>query len=439
MATLNAWMNGELVGAWQFNRGMHSFTYTPTWLESPKSRPLSLSLPVTSTREVKGEVVANFFDNLLPDNERIRERIGLRFKTRSLDTFSLLEAIGRDCVGAVQLLPEGMEPKGWNRVDCVPLSDEDVAAELRDVPLTPHVRNGNDAPLFRISLAGAQEKTAFTLVNGQWCRPVAATPSTHIFKLPLGVIANTDRVEMFDSIENEWLCAQIIAALGIPMARTAMGTFGDQHALIVERFDRQWMDGDSWIARLPQEDFCQALGLPPRLKYEEDGGPSIANGLSLLAGSMFATEDRTVFLLVQLAFWLMAAPDGHAKNFSIFLHQGNAFEIAPLYDVLSMWPYVGKSRGQIHLRDIRLAMAVRSKNAHYHLHTITTRHWHDMAMKNGGLAVWDAMQQFVHHVASALDEVEKLLPEGFPDRIWTPINAGMRAQVLKFQTGANHL
>lgn len=439
MVALNAWMNGEFVGAWQVNRGAHSFSYAPSWLESEKSRPLSLSLPLTRTLEIKGEVVANYFDNLLPDNERIRERIGRRFKTKTLDAFALLEAIGRDCVGAVQLLPEGTTPDGWNHVACEPLTDEQVAAALRAVPDDPVARHINEAPPFRISLAGAQEKTAFVRVNGQWCSPVGATPSTHIFKLPLGVIANTTRVNMFDSVENEWLCAQIIQALGLPMAHTEMATFGDQRALIVERFDREWMDDGKWIARLPQEDFCQALGLPPRLKYEDDGGPSAAAGLTLLAGSADAETDRMAFQLAQLAFWLMAAPDGHAKNYSIFLRQGNAYEMTPLYDVLSVWPYVGRSRGQLHWREVRLAMALRSKNTHYEIHTIRARHWHDLAMKNGGPEVWEAMQGLVDRVAPALDAVEAQLPQGFPERIWEPISKGMRGQAEKFLAEAADL
>ncbi|KQB58320.1 MULTISPECIES: type II toxin-antitoxin system HipA family toxin [Acidovorax] len=436
MAALNAWMNGEWVGTWHVHRGTHSFTYAHTWPESEKSRPLSLSLPLTRTLEIKGDVVANYFDNLLPDNERIRERIGRRFKTKTLDAFALLEAIGRDCVGAVQLLPEGTTPDGWDRVACEPLTEAEVADALHAVPADPRTHPGNEAPAFRISLAGAQEKTAFTLVNGQWCRPLGATPSTHIFKLPLGVIANTSRVEMFNSVENEWVCAQIIEALGLPIARTEMASFGDQRALIVERFDREWMDDGKWIARLPQEDFCQALGQPPRMKYEEDGGPTLAEGLQLLSGSTDAFTDRLVFLLTQLVFWLMAAPDGHAKNFSIFLRQGNAYDMTPLYDVLSVWPYVGRGRGQIHLRDVRLAMAIRSKNTHYHLHTIQARHWHDLAMKNGGPDVWHAMLEVIRTLEPALSEVEAHLPKDFPDRIWTPIAQGMRSQAKKFLSEA---
>jgi serine/threonine-protein kinase HipA len=436
MGALHAWMNGEWVGTWQVTRGAHSFTYASSWPASGKSRPLSLSLPMTRSLEIRGESVANYFDNLLPDNDRIRERIGRRFKTRTLDSFSLLEAIGRDCVGAVQLLPEGTEPDGWDRVECQVLTEAEIAQALHAVPADPHMRGGDEPAAFRISLAGAQEKTAFTQVDGRWCRPLGATPSTHIFKLPLGVIANTSRVDMFDSVENEWLCARIIEALGLPVARTEMARFEDQRVLIVERFDREWMGKGQWIARLPQEDFCQALGLPPRLKYEGDGGPSIAAGLTLLAGSGDAATDRLAFQLAQLAFWLMAAPDGHAKNFSIFLRPGHGYDMTPLYDVLSVWPYIGKGRGQLHLRDVRLAMALRSKNAHYDIEGIRARHWHHLAMRNGGPAVWEAMQGLVDQVDAALGAVEAQLPATFPDRIWSPIADGMRSQAKEFQAEA---
>lgn len=438
-AGLDAWMNGEFVGTWRVRRGVHAFTYAASWRDSGKSRPLSLSLPLTRTLELRGEVVAHYFDNLLPDNERIRERIGRRFGTRTLDAFALLRAIGRDCVGAVQLLPEGAAPEGWDRVDCEPLTDTQVADALRAVPDDPLARAGDDAPPFRISLAGAQEKTAFARVDGRWCRPLGATPSTHIFKLPLGVIANTTRVDMFDSVENEWLCARIVRALGLPIATSEMATFGDQRALVVERFDRAWMDGGRWIARLPQEDFCQALGLPPHLKYESDGGPSVAAGLALLAGSTDAGTDRLAFQLAQLAFWLLAAPDGHAKNFSIFLRQGHAYELAPLYDVLSVWPYVGRGRGQLHARQVRLAMALRSRNAHYEIRTIRARHWHDLALRQGGPRVWRAMRELVERVAPALDRVGRELPKGFPERIRAPIFEGLRGQAALFLADARGL
>lgn len=438
MAALQVWMNGEWVGTWQVHRGTHSFEYALAWVGSEKVRPLSLSLPITPSRQIRGEVVAHYFDNLLPDNDRIRERIATRFKTRARDVFSLLEAIGRDCVGAVQLLPDGMTPDGWDRVTCEALSEREVAGILRGIPDAGPGRDAADT-VFRVSLAGAQEKTAFTRAKGRWCRPLGATPTTHIFKLPLGTIANTSRINLFDSVENEWVCAQIIAALGLPIAHTEMARFDDQQALVVERFDRAWMDRGRWIARLPQEDFCQALGMPPRLKYEADGGPSVAQSLQLLSRSSDAATDLQNFQLALLAFWIMAAPDGHAKNFSIFLRQGQAFDMAPLYDVLSIWPYVGKGRGQLHLREVRLAMAQRGKSAHYDLQGIQARHWHALAMKNGGPVVWEAMLGLAGRVEAALDAVEAGLPVGFPARIWEPIAGGMRSQAAKLLAGAQSL
>ncbi len=438
MPALEAWMNGQWVGTWRVERGLHSFEYAPAWIESEKARPLSLSLPMTGVRRIRGEVVANYFDNLLPDSDRIRERIATQFKTRTRDAFHLLEAIGRDCVGAVQLLPEGMAPDGWDQVTTQTLSEREIAAILRGVPSSGPGRDGAE-PAFRISLAGAQEKTALTRIKGRWCRPLGSTPTTHIFKLPLGRIANASGIDLFDSVENEWVCAQIITALGLPIARTEMARFEDQAALVVERFDREWMDAGRWIARLPQEDFCQALGQSPRLKYEADGGPSVARCLGLLGGSRDAPADRVTFQLVQLAFWLMAAPDGHAKNFSIFLRKGSAFDMAPVYDVLSVWPYVGRGRGQLHQRDVRLAMAQRGKGVHYDLQGIQARHWHALAMKNGGGSVWDAMRSLADRVDAALDEVESRLPRGFPERIWLPIAGGMRKQAQKFLDSASGL
>jgi len=441
MAVLQVWMNGEWVGTWQVRRGTHSFEYAPSWVTSQRARPVSLSLPLTPNRQVRGEVVAHFFDNLLPDNDRIRERIATRFKTRARDAFSLLEAIGRDCVGAVQLLPDGVAPEDWSRVSCEALSEREIAGILRGVPQSGPARDGSGTvdTAFRISLAGAQEKTAFTRFKGRWCRPLGSTPSTHIFKLPLGTIANTQRIDLFDSVENEWVCSQILAALGLPIAPTEMARFDGQQALVVERFDRAWMDGGRWVARLPQEDFCQALGLPSRLKYEADGGPSVARCLQLLSRSSDAPADMQTFQLAQLAFWLMAAPDGHAKNFSIFLRPGQAFDMTPLYDVLSIWPYVGKARGQLHLREVRLAMAQRGKSAHYALQGIQARHWHTLAMKNGGPAVWEAMMALAGRVDAALDAVEAGLPRGFPARIWESIAAGMRSQAGKLLAGASSL
>lgn len=428
---LKVWMNGELVGVWAVDRNSHTFRYAPSWLESPRRRSLSLSLPISSSLEIKGDEVKNYFDNLLPDNDKIRSRLGKRFKIKSIDTFDLLEAIGRDCVGAVQLLPDGATPEGWDRIECMPLSDKEIVEILRAVPSDISSERLRDDQLFRISIAGAQEKTALTRWKGQWCRPLGATPTTHIVKLPLGLIGGSQRIDATDSVQNEWLCAQIVSALGLPVATTSMATFGSQTVLVVERFDREWMGDGTWIARLPQEDFCQALGLPPELKYEQDGGPSMRKCIQLLQGSR-DKGDTTFFLLTQLAFCLLAATDGHAKNFSIHLLRGDAYEMTPLYDILSTWPYFGDGSNQLRQRRAGLAMAIRAKNAHYTFHTIHARHWHQLAAKNGGPSVWAAMLALVENADHALAKVESQLPNNFPVRTWEAISAGMKSEAKRF-------
>jgi serine/threonine-protein kinase HipA len=430
---LSIWMNGEHVGRWYVERGQHHLAYDPAWAASARGRALSVSLPLTATQALRGPAVANYFDNLLPDNPRIRERIAARYRTGSTAAFELLQAIGRDCVGAVQLLPDGAEPEGWDRIDSTPLTEAEIAALLRGV--ADNAPMGRPADALRLSLAGAQEKTALLRHQGRWQRPLGATPTTHILKLPLGLAGGNRRVDLTDSVENEWLCALLCHALGLPVAPAEIWHFEDQKALAVSRFDRALQQhpqtGQGWIVRLPQEDFCQAFGLPPTHKYEQDGGPGIEACLRLLSGSQDAT-DRATFALTQLTFWLLAATDGHAKNFSIFLRPGGRYVSTPLYDVLSIHPYVGDGPGQIRWRQAELAMALRGKNVHYALSGIQARHWQALAARAGGPAVWAQMLALVERVEPALAQVEPLLPASFPARIWDRIAAGLRAQRQRF-------
>jgi serine/threonine-protein kinase HipA len=434
---LAIWMNGELVGTWRVDRGSHRLSYDRSWIESPRQRSLSLSLPITASLEIRGPVVAHYFDNLLPDNDRIRERIARRYRTKSTEVFELLQAVGRDCVGAVQLLPEGVEPQGWNAVAGEPLDEHQVAEVLRATPSESVLGQAADDELFRISLAGAQEKTALLFTDQGWHRPLGATPTTHILKLPLGLVGGSRRVDLSDSLENEWLCAQILYHLDLPVAPTELWRFEDQKALAITRFDRSWQLGERgqpWIARLPQEDFCQALGYPPGKKYEKDGGPGMTECMRLLAGSADGT-DRQTFALTQLAFWLMGATDGHAKNHSIFLQRGDSYISTPLYDVLSIFPYVGDGANQFRWRKVGPAMALRSKNVHWHFHDIQARHWHGLAMKCGGATVWEAMQGLVQRVGPALERIGDALPGDFPGETWQAISRGMRGQAAAFRSG----
>jgi serine/threonine-protein kinase HipA len=438
MKSLNAWMNGELVGTWRIDRQVHSFHYAKAWPASPHFRPLSLSMPLTASREVRGEVVRNYFDNLLPDNQNIRDRLLRRYRLASSEVFDLLEALGRDCVGAVQLLPEGQEPDDWRRISCQALDEDEVEALLQAVP-SEAVAPLQDDELLRISIAGAQEKTALTWHQGKWCRPLGATPTTHIVKLPLGLIGGAmRRVDAGDSVHNEWLCSRILAALGLPVAPASVVSFGEHTVLAVERFDRAPMEGGRWIARLPQEDFCQALGIPPSRKYESHGGPGLEQCLALLNGSSDG-GDKTYFLLAQLAFFLLAATDGHAKNFSLHLHAGGRYEMTPLYDVLSMWPYFGNGPNQFRARQAGPAMAIRSKNLHRHFHTLEARHWHRLAMKHGGGPAWTKMLALARRAGAALDRVREELPAGFPARTWERIEQGVRGESQRFLRGTDDI
>lgn len=450
MASLNVWMNGELVGEWtNLRTGTPVFRYCKEWRQSPHVRALSLSLPITADNEIRGQVVENYFENLLPDSLEIRRRIRTIFAAKSMNAFDLLTSIGRDCVGAVQLLPPDTLPVGWARVEAIPLSETQVEQILTNITAPVLNYRPDDAvESFRISLAGAQEKTALLFMGKQWFRPLGATPTTHILKLPIGLIGGM-RADFSDSVENEWLCAQLLRELGLPVATTDMATFGKQKVLVVTRFDRRWVGVESaavqrrgfapstktWIARLPQEDFCQAMGLPPNLKYEVDGGPSIESSLKLLTGSDSETTDKTVFILSQLAFWLLAATDGHGKNFSLQHLSAGHYRMTPLYDVLSVWPIIGSGGSQLPRRKARLAMALRGRSRHYKLDEIQPRHWQELARHTGIADLPKHMRALAESVDGALQRVEQILPAGFPGRLYEKIASETRAQALRFLQG----
>jgi len=409
-------MNGLRVGTWSILRNLHVLAYDPAWIESPAGRPLSLSLPFTPRNEpIRGAKVEHYFDNLLPDAASIRSRIRTKFATSSTEAFDLLRAIGRDCVGAVQLLPDGETPIGFDRIDAEPLSDRRVE-ELIAGSLSPaRILGQDDESDFRISLAGAQEKTALLFHEGRWCRPRGATPTTHILKLPLGLIGHL-QMDMQGSAENEWLCSRLMQSLGLNTARCEILEFGKRKVLAVERFDRR-LQRSGWIARLPQEDFCQALGLPSTMKYESDGGPGMRDILRVLDASLAPSEDKRAFLKAQMVFWLLAATDGHAKNFSIFIERGGSHRLTPFYDILSAWPIIGRGPNRLDARKAKLAMAVRSSSAHWKMSELKTRSW-DATTRIAGLG--DSTGLFAEITAAApraVEEVDREIKSGFPEEI----------------------
>ena len=429
---LNVWMNGALVGEWSVGRtGRHVFQYSPGWRDHPKSRPMSLSLPLTADGRLEGAAVENCFDNLLPDNDAIRKRLSARFRTRGTDPFSLLQAIGRDCVGAVQLLPVDAEAPDVRRLDHEPLSSEQIEALLAGLGSDAGAGAQDDANDFRISIAGAQEKTALLRVGGQWCRPHHSTPTTHILKPPIGVTPGRN-LDLTLSPENEWLCARILHALGLPVTGCHVETFGARKALVVERFDRQWQADPAWLVRIPQEDFCQVLGRASADKYECYGGPGMDDCLRVLKGGTRYETDGRVFLLAQLAFWLLAAIDGHAKNFSVFLLPGGRYHLTPLYDVLSAWPIMDSGPHSLPYKKIKMAMVVRGSAPHYKLAEIQPRHWQATAQRSGIPGLWDDMVGLVARVPQALAAVRGELPADFPQALAEGVFAGVTRHAARF-------
>ncbi|MEW6280522.1 MAG: type II toxin-antitoxin system HipA family toxin [Candidatus Eremiobacterota bacterium] len=419
-ARLTVWMNGEEVGGWRVDsRGEHELSYADSWLSHPDRRPLSLSMPLRP-EPYRGPLVHDYFDNLLPDSDAIRRRLQARFGTRSSGAFDLLAEVGRDCVGAVQLVAGDHLAPDPRSIQGQPLTDEEVAGILAGVQAPPlGQRTGEE---FRISLAGAREKTALLRHSDTWMRPLGPTPTTHILKLPIGQAAQG--IDLSTSVENEWLCHRILNEFEVPVAACAMATFGDQKTLIVERFDRRPSRGGCWIVRLPLEDLCQATGTPGARKYENEGGPGIRTVMDVLLGSHQAREDRLDFFRTQVLFWLLCAIDGHAKNFSLFLEPQGRFRLTPRYDVLSAYPVIGP--GMLHAREVTMAMAVWAKNRHYRWHDIGRRHWVETARACSLSGADACLDDLAARVPSVVEAVAAALPAGFPDRVAGPILDGLR-------------
>jgi serine/threonine-protein kinase HipA len=428
MASLFVYMNGYEVGEYiQRRGGAQEFVYSDAWYELDSAIPLSLSLPLTDKTH-KGDSVYNYFDNLLPDSYDIRQRIQARFGIKTNKPFDLLASIGRDCVGAIQLMTAQADVD-VKKIEGIPLGEKEIAEELRNYRTHPLGMSRDQD--FRLSLAGVQEKTALLWHQGLWQRPLRATPTSHIFKLPIGKIEHSG-IDLSDSLENEWLCMEILREFGLPVPTVNIQTFEDTKVLIVERFDRALSQDNTWIIRHPVEDMCQATGLAPVLKYESDGGPGVSTIMEVLKSSLQPEDDRKQFMQTVFLFCLLGAIDGHAKNFSIFLKQRGRFQLTPVYDVISAYPLA--ERRQIEYKKLKMAMALHGKNTHYVLNEIMPRHWFAESKKVDFPE--SEMQGIIDLTLSRLDEVvsniSSRLANDFPEDIARPIFEGMINMARKF-------
>jgi serine/threonine-protein kinase HipA len=423
---LNVFLNGRLIG--QLRRetnGAIDFKYDAEWLAWEHAIPVSLSLPL-SERRYGGDAVVAVFDNLLPDNDDIRRRIAERSRAQGTDSYSLLGAIGRDCVGALQFVVDGEEVGPAGELDAERITDAAIADLLKNLESNPlGIDQGRE---FRISLAGAQEKTALLYWKNRWHIPHGTTPTTHILKPQIGKLPSG--LDLSDSVENEHFCMQLMGAFDLPVAVTEIAEFAGQRTLVIERFDRLWTK-DKRLLRVPQEDCCQALSIPPSRKYETSGGPGIVAIAQLLKGSDAPAEDLRRFFKAQILFWLLGATDGHAKNFSLRLAPGGRFALTPLYDVLSVQPNL--DAGRIRHTHMKLAMAV-GTSRHYRVDEIAPRHFLQTARLCDipAKVAEGVLEQIADTAPRAVEKTLAGLPKGFPEPLARSIVTAARQRLKLF-------
>jgi serine/threonine-protein kinase HipA len=327
----------------RLGQGRLRFDYDDGYRQRPVATPLSVSMP-PSIRTHPDRDISPWLWGLLPDNDGVLARWARDFQVAA-KPFSLLSTpIGHDCAGAVRfaLVDEALQVLAKPGV-VTWLTEEEVAQRLRELRQDATAWLGREF-VGQFSLAGAQAKTALLLEDGRWGVPSGSAATSHILK---------PAVQGFDDHDlNEHLCLDAARRAGLVVARTRVSTFGDQSAIVVDRYDRRIVDGE--LMRIHQEDTCQALGKSPDQKYQSEGGPA-ARDLALLFRTIMpprAADDAVWRFLDGLIWnWLVAGTDAHAKNYSLLLRGGDV-RLAPLYDIASALPY------DKHERELRFAMKI---------------------------------------------------------------------------------
>lgn len=336
---LTIWMHGLPVA--RVEKGRHArlrLTYSQIAIDryGLGTPLLSLVFPIRTEKYPHG-VTRAFLDGLLPEGEA-RLVIAKKFGVARDDTYGLIEAIGRDCAGAIVIQPGDDPPHPATTRNAAPLDEDALAALVADLKSAPLGVAGD----VRISLGGVQEKLVLTrMPDGRWGKPVDGAPSTHILKPEIAGLPNT--------VENEAFCMRLANHLGLAVAAIDVITVGGRKLLVVERFDRI-VALDGAVVRLHQEDFCQASGLPPEQKYEQDGGPSLRDIADILQTQ--APESVERFLRAVTFNVLIGNGDAHAKNFSLLHLLNGTLELAPLYDLMSTIGY-GSSHLAMYIDDVR--------------------------------------------------------------------------------------
>jgi serine/threonine-protein kinase HipA len=392
---LAIWLYGDHVATVSRDRRGPRLTYTATALAryALGTPLLTLALPVAE-RTYPQRVVRSFLSRLLPEGEA-RRAIARGIGELAGDTYAMIRALGRDCAGAVVIQPAGdPPPSAATTATAEPLTTEEtqsLVSNLRSAPLGAGGR-------VRISLAGVQEKLVLTrMPDGGWGRPIDGTPSTHILKPEITAFPFT--------VENEAFCMRVAKHLGVQVADVETTEIAGRKLIVVERVDRN-VAPDGSVQRIHQEDFCQALGIPPETKYEEDGGPSLARIAATLA--TVATSDSLERLLAAVVVnVLVGNGDAHAKNFSLLHDLSGALRLSPLYDLLST----------LHYGDDRLAMDIdnvrRTDRVTKDRILAEANRW-GLGRRAAIRAIDDLLARAGDAVTTAQDETEGL-PDGVPE------------------------
>jgi len=367
---LEVWLFTDRVGTLALVEGRLNFRYSPDWLSRPDAVTLSSSLPL-QVESFNDHQTRPFFAGLLPEG-RLRRLIAQQFQVSGQNDFALLDRIGGECAGAVSLLAPGQAlPRSEAGEDVQWLSDEEVVAILDELPHRPMLA-GKDG--LRLSLAGAQDKLPVVFDGAHIGLPRNGTPSSHILKPAIHALE--------DTVTNEGFCLALAESMQLKPARSQVHSVLGRQFLLVGRYDRV-VDAQRHRQRLHQEDFCQALGVVPEMKYQNEGGPDLAQCFDLVRRVTRPSAPQILRLLDYVIFnTLIGNHDAHAKNFSL-LYAGKSTVLAPFYDTLSTAVYPTLTP--------KMAMKIGSK---YKFSEVQARHW-DQFAENVGLGKAQARKRIL--------------------------------------------
>ena len=306
---LSVRLHGLQVGVLRLVNGKMEFTY-----DENAQNPISLSLPLQK-EPFKEKVCRAFFGGLLPENPNMRELLAKKYNINVNDDFKLLKEIGRDCAGALSFheMTEPQKSYQMLKIEGSILSDEELTKYLEELPYRPYLGK-------RLSLAGAQEKTAVCVINGKIALPNDDIPTTHIIKTALP--------KYVQSIQNEYICMKAAKEIGLEVAEVEIRKVSEIEFLLVERFDRKYSNNLE-CERILQEDFAQSLGVQARDKYKV----TFKDCLKVLNQTATPANSKLRFVRQAIFNYLIGNTDAHAKNFSVYL-TNDGITLTPAYDLL---------------------------------------------------------------------------------------------------------